>query len=139
MDVNKGCLPSPEDLKYKILIKAKRTKKVNDKEEKNGNNEDKSDDEQEIFENLPSEKGFKSPFEETMKMARKISAVISRQSSMEKTSDEDNPPNNEDNDDNVTGEENEENTLDEEFEPDGQNTLNTENPTESKKPQRLRL
>ena len=40
VDVNRGCLPSPEELKYKILFKAKKSKKK-EKEEKN-ENENKS-------------------------------------------------------------------------------------------------
>ena len=74
VDVSKGCLPSPEDLKYKILIKAKRSKKV-DKEEKTGGQE-----------NVPSEVGLKSPLEETIKMARRISVKLSRGSSPETAS-----------------------------------------------------
>ena len=86
VDVNKGCLPSPEDLKYKILIKAKRSKKV-DKEEKTGSTNGDQ-------ENVPSETGFKSPLEETIKMARRISVKISRGSSPDETSgiDEENAP-----------------------------------------------
>ena len=85
VDVNKGCLPSPEDLKYKILIKAKRSKKV-DKEEKTGS-KGESDPEQE---NPTSGPSFKSPFEQTMKLARRISVVVSRGGSPDNISGKDN-------------------------------------------------
>ena len=121
MDVDKGCLPSPEDLKYKILIKAKRSKKV-DKEEKNGSE-------------------VKSPLEETMKMAKRISVVISRGPSPDETLvkdeencpveknglDEENPPN----DENVRGETN---AISEENGPDDNNASDTENPPDTKNP-----
>ena len=134
MDVDKGCLPSPEDLKYKILIKAKRSKKV-EKGEKIGS-EVKSglpDDDQE------SESGFKSPLEETMKMAKRISVVISRGSSPDGTSvkdeenrpveknglDEENPPN----DEYVKGEKI---ALNEDNGPDDKNASDTEDPRNQK-------
>merc|ERR1719278_63045 len=66
VDVDKGCLPSPEELKYKILIKAKRSKKV-DKEEKNVKKsnliEHSTSDSQE---RVSSEDCLKSPLRATM-------------------------------------------------------------------------
>ena len=156
MDVNKGCLPSPEDLKYKILIKAKRSKKV-DKEEKDKDKEEKTDREGKSDaeqENPPSETGFKASFEETMKLARRISVVISRAASPDKisgkdeentaneeqtpngdkTHNEENTPNEENSldDEDGHGEKNGENTSDKEDGSDVKNTHFTENPPESK-------
>ena len=90
VDVEKGCLPSPEELKYKILIKAKRSKKI-DKEEKNVKKssliEHSTSGSQE---KVSSEDCLKSPLKATMQMAKKISVGISRGSSPEEISGNDN-------------------------------------------------
>merc|ERR1719278_1664853 len=66
VDVNKGCLPSPEDLKYKILIKAKRSKKV-DKEKKNGGmSRSRKASHADDSERVSSEDCLKSPLRATM-------------------------------------------------------------------------
>ena len=80
MDVDKGCLPSPEDLKYKILVKAKRSKKT-EKEEKNGdvNRSRKPSSSADGREGV-----LKSPLEASVQLAKKISIGISKRPSLEK-------------------------------------------------------
>ena len=86
VDVNKGCLPSPEDLKYKILIKAKRSKKTEKEDKKNG---DVNRSRKPSSSADGREGALKSPLEASVQLAKKISVGISKRPSLEKNRGDD--------------------------------------------------